>query len=245
MALDGQQYQRIHDALLDGYDETTLQLMVRFEMEEDLDRVVGPGNLTKRMYELVGWADRTGRVEELVQAAYNYNQGNETLAALYAEWFAPKDAADHGRAQSASFYRRSSLPTAAKTRNSCSGYSASSSRPTSPSGRMKDLRVGTKRWTARSRAPSSEPSAWSCCAHPMRNNPSGWNNEIQYARTLGRRIYPVLASGEPHEAIPLSLFGAQRIDARKDYDRAISDDCYLCCVTIWVEREMLFLSFRP
>ena len=45
MKLSGPQFEQVQEALLDAYTEFGLRQMLRVQMDVDLDRVVGPGNL--------------------------------------------------------------------------------------------------------------------------------------------------------------------------------------------------------
>src|SRR5687768_5942319 len=53
---------------------------------------------------------------------------------------------------------------------------------------------------------------------------SKWiKKEFQYAELLGRRIYPLLISGNESNAIPIGLVGVQFIDFRENYDQKIDE----------------------
>ena len=86
MPLTGKHFRRIQDALLEAYDDFALKQMVRFELDDSLDRIAGQGNLEQRVFGLIDWADRAGRVDELVQAACRHNDSSPALKALLAEW---------------------------------------------------------------------------------------------------------------------------------------------------------------
>jgi len=74
--------------LLAAFDEATLRSMVRIQLDADLDAVAGGKNLAERVYSLVAWADREGRVLEIIDGAVAQNPGNTALQAL------KRDAAD-------------------------------------------------------------------------------------------------------------------------------------------------------
>ena len=67
-------------SLLDAYDEGSLRQMVRFQLDEHLDAIAGGGNLAQVVFNLIAWAERTGRIAELIAKAQAYNPGNARLA---------------------------------------------------------------------------------------------------------------------------------------------------------------------
>ena len=69
-------------SLLDAYDEGSLRQMVRFQLDEHLDLIAGGGNLSQVVFNLIAWAERTGRIAELIVKAQAYNPGNARLAAF-------------------------------------------------------------------------------------------------------------------------------------------------------------------
>ncbi len=82
MPLSGDQFKRIQEALLDAYDESSLRQMVRTRLDITLDHVAGGGNLSEIVFNLIGWAERTGNVRALIDAATVDNPGNPALQAL-------------------------------------------------------------------------------------------------------------------------------------------------------------------
>lgn len=83
--LSGSQVQRIKEAIVGGYDLDELRSMVRTHLDESLSHLVGGGPLDTQVFALIEWAERTGRVLELVRAATTANPANETLRALWSE----------------------------------------------------------------------------------------------------------------------------------------------------------------
>ena len=69
-------------SLLDAYDEGSLRQMVRFQLDEHLDLIAGGGNLAQVVFNLIAWAERTGRIAALILKAQAYNPGNARLAAF-------------------------------------------------------------------------------------------------------------------------------------------------------------------
>ncbi len=56
--------------------------MVRFQLDERLDLIAGGGDLSEVVFNLIEWAERTGRAAELVAKAQAYNPRNARLAAF-------------------------------------------------------------------------------------------------------------------------------------------------------------------
>ena len=83
MKLNGRQIQEIRDALLDAYPtHDALRMMVRIKLNENLEDIAGGENQRVVVFNLVSWAERTGRVEELIAGAYSDMQGNPALDRL-------------------------------------------------------------------------------------------------------------------------------------------------------------------
>jgi hypothetical protein len=83
--LTGRQVQALLDALLGAYGtEAALRRMVRIELNENLANIAAGGNLHDIVYELIEWAERTGRIVELVAGAHAHNPGNALLRAFAA-----------------------------------------------------------------------------------------------------------------------------------------------------------------
>lgn len=80
MSLSGKQFQQLHKAILDAYPSVSdLTLMVRFELEENIDTITSDKNLSDSVYELIEWAESTGRTDKLIIGANNQNPGNLKL----------------------------------------------------------------------------------------------------------------------------------------------------------------------
>jgi serine/threonine-protein kinase len=221
MPLNQQQFQQIHDALLDGYNEFALRQMVRFGLNEALDRIAGGGNLEERVFNLIEWADRTGRERKLVQEAYNHNPTNPTLKRLYDTWFRPQSpvkeppASDLASPQIfVSYSRRDS----AQMRQVLRLLQAADLSAWTDEG----LESGTAHWQ---RAIENAIQSTQCTVVLLSPDAkqSDWVSiEVNYAQALGRRIFPVLLRGTQVESVPLSLFNAQYLDARQNLAEAVS-----------------------
>ena len=82
LRLSGPQVQELLASLLDAYDEGSLRQMVRFQLDEHVDLIAGGGNLAQVVFNLIAWAERTGRAAELIAKAQAFNPGNARLAAF-------------------------------------------------------------------------------------------------------------------------------------------------------------------
>ncbi len=88
MALRGAQILQFQEALLSAYDGAGLAQMVRIRLDEDLAAVAGGGNLSEVVFNLILWAERTGRTEELVVGASASNPQNALLKAFMTQYLA-------------------------------------------------------------------------------------------------------------------------------------------------------------
>jgi hypothetical protein len=70
----------LYDVLLDAYpDKEELRRCVAFGLDVELDEIAEGKTITETLFRLVSWARKTGRVEELMNAAYQYNPSNPRL----------------------------------------------------------------------------------------------------------------------------------------------------------------------
>jgi len=85
MTLTGAQIAQLRDALLAAYPRRDdLRMMARVELGENLDAIAGGDTLRAVAFSLIEWAQRTGRVEELIAGARRGNPGNPALQAVAA-----------------------------------------------------------------------------------------------------------------------------------------------------------------
>mgnify|MGYP001821761860 CR=1 FL=1 len=89
MTANKRQLQEVHTAIAGAFDRAELDQLVRYELDARLDLIAGPGNLSQVIHELIKWADREGRLDELVAAAYSAKPRNPKVAELYKRWNAP------------------------------------------------------------------------------------------------------------------------------------------------------------
>ena len=221
MPLNKEQFQQIQDALLDGYNEFNLRQMVRLRLDEALDRIAGGSNLEERVFNLIEWADRTGRERELVQEAYNHNPTNPALQKLHDAWFVVTSAA-HPRVVSdvnppqifLSYSRRDSAQMQQVMRLlESAGFSVWTD---------EGLEPGTDRWQTAIENAIERTQCTVVLLSPDAKQSRWVSIEVSYAQELGRRVFPILLSGNKREAILFSLFDAQYLDGRKDLAEAVA-----------------------
>jgi hypothetical protein len=82
--LTGPQFKQFHEALLAAFDQDSLTQMVRMEMGVNINSVAGGSNLSGVAFNLIDWAQRTGRLGELIAAAARSNTDNPEIKAFVA-----------------------------------------------------------------------------------------------------------------------------------------------------------------
>lgn len=85
MRFSGSQVEKIHGAILDGYNHSGLAQALRFKLNVDFEQIVTVAPFSEQVFELIAWAERQGRAEELVAAACEGNPTNARLKALRGE----------------------------------------------------------------------------------------------------------------------------------------------------------------
>src|SRR5262245_28832851 len=76
----------LHQALLAAFDVDSLRMMLSFQMGTSLDVIARSGSRSQAAFEVIVWAERAGRVQELVCSARASVPGNQKLA-RFAEQF--------------------------------------------------------------------------------------------------------------------------------------------------------------
>ena len=79
MPIPGEIRRQLSRALVAAFNEAALRRCVRDHLDERLDTVVGAGTLRDKVDDLLDWAERQGRIEELVEAAAAEVAGNTQL----------------------------------------------------------------------------------------------------------------------------------------------------------------------
>ena len=83
--LSGKAIERIKDALLAAFDRAELVQLVRIGLDENLEAIAGAGKLDAVAYDLVLWAERHDRLDDLLAAAQAERPKNAEFAALAVE----------------------------------------------------------------------------------------------------------------------------------------------------------------
>lgn len=83
--LSGNQKRQFRDALLDAFNRDSLEEMLEYELDVPLANIASTERpMPTIILEVIGWAERRGLTEELVQAAVKSNSTNKLLAAFAA-----------------------------------------------------------------------------------------------------------------------------------------------------------------
>ncbi|WP_414622771.1 CHAT domain-containing protein [Calothrix sp. CCY 0018] len=86
MVVSGQQYKKLYDALIDAFpNKASLEQMLAFELDKNLDTIVGGSNLTEVVFILIKTAEADGWLEDLIDAARKSNPTNLQLTAIAEE----------------------------------------------------------------------------------------------------------------------------------------------------------------
>lgn len=88
MQLDGSEIERLRKAILSAYPKkSSLKILVREKLEENLEEIVFGENLSEVVSELINWAESKGKIELLIISAYDENRGNPKLKEFYTYIF--------------------------------------------------------------------------------------------------------------------------------------------------------------
>jgi len=86
MALNGEQLQKLHSAILSGFSGSDLEQLIRFELNERLDSLVATNSaFSNVVFNLIKWAESTGRTPELIRAVQRARPNNAEIRASAAE----------------------------------------------------------------------------------------------------------------------------------------------------------------
>src|SRR5437867_4390628 len=92
MRMDGTQFEQFLEALKSAFPTIpSLKILVRTRLNENLEEITSCSNVIESAYSLIEWAERYGRLEELVNQAYLANSGNSKLR-RFAEQFGSSEA---------------------------------------------------------------------------------------------------------------------------------------------------------
>lgn len=82
MKLTDDQRRELHAAILDAFNNATLDQLVQLEVPSAADHLGDGASLSARALQLIGWAEDSDQVRELVQGARRRNQTNGRLRAF-------------------------------------------------------------------------------------------------------------------------------------------------------------------
>ncbi len=234
MKLTGQRVQQICDALSDAYPtRDALRMLVRLELDENLEEIAGGENQSVVVFNLVTWAERSGRIDELITHARRRMPGNEALQHLAADWRV--QAAGGAPAELTSPLAGSAENDGPASIDLFLSYSRKDGEAMHVV--QEALReAGLSVWTDEGLEPGRE--SWQDAiaealkqAHAMvvllspNSAQSTWvKNEIGFAQTLNKRIFPVLIGGEAATAVPIGLINAQWVEGRQDLHHAVTQE---------------------
>ncbi|MDJ0694211.1 effector-associated domain EAD1-containing protein [Mastigocoleus sp. MO_188.B34] len=84
MDLNGEQRSYLHQAIMSAYPtQDKLAIMLDFSLEENLVEISGETDLRTVVFKLIQWAKTEGKLEKLIESAYNKNPGNPELENFY------------------------------------------------------------------------------------------------------------------------------------------------------------------
>ncbi|AFY56938.1 leucine-rich repeat (LRR) protein [Rivularia sp. PCC 7116] len=82
----GQKLKELRDAIINAYpNKSNLKMMVRYELDENLDSITTGENMGVVVFELIAWAESLGKLQQLVKAACESNPGNSKLQRIKEE----------------------------------------------------------------------------------------------------------------------------------------------------------------
>ena len=232
MKLTGQKVQQICDALIDAYPtRDLLRMMVRVELDENLEEIAGGENQNVVVFNLVSWAERDGRIDELITRAHRRTPGNEALKQLAAEQQAQAPpSADPRIVSPLAGPAERSGPASVDLFLSYSRRDSDAMHEVQEALREAGLSVwtdeglepGTQSWKDAIAEAVKQASAMVILLSPSSSQSTWVKNEVGFAQTLNKRIFPVLIAGEAATAVPIDLINVQWVDGRTDLDQAVT-----------------------
>ena len=83
MDISGQEYKKLTDALIDAFpDKASIERMVLFELDKNLDTIAGGNNLQEIVFNLIKVSKAENWIKDLIDAARKSNPGNSRLKAF-------------------------------------------------------------------------------------------------------------------------------------------------------------------
>ena len=80
MKLSSNERKQLLKVIIDSYpDITDLEILLRLELEENLDNIAGGNNNTQKIFKLIEWAETTGKLKDLLNAISKVRTDNIEL----------------------------------------------------------------------------------------------------------------------------------------------------------------------
>ena len=205
--------------------------MVRIELDESLAEISGGAGLRVLVFNLITWAERTGRVDDLIQGALRHNPGNPALQQLAQRWrpatpaLAPPGPGTGSPAPSGPVaidlflsYSRQDLAAMQEVQEALreAGLSVWTDAGLEP---------GTQGWQDAIAEAVNQAQALVVLLSPAAKASQWVKNELTYAQTLGKRIVPILVAGDNVTAVPINLINTQWVDGRRDLGTGCPPGC--------------------
>ncbi|MBU6352276.1 MAG: SUMF1/EgtB/PvdO family nonheme iron enzyme [Chloroflexi bacterium] len=223
--LSGKQIKDLVDALIHAYpSEADLAMMVRIELNETLAAVAAGSNLSVLIFDLITWAERSGRVNELVAGAVRRTPGNPMLQEYVRCWPAvaaptPMHVPSSAPSGSAAIdiflcYSRQNLAAmrtveAALRKAGLSVWIDEGLEPSTPS------------WTDAIEEAVAQAMAMVVLLSPAAKESKWVKKEVTLAQRKGKQIYPLLVDGDEDSAVLFQLIDVQWVDGRQRLQEAV------------------------
>ncbi len=79
MTLSGEDFKKLLDAMLQAYNKSDLRQMVKFNLDKDLDEIIGGVTGAEIIFNLIQWAEARGKLEDLLNAVSQNRPDNLEL----------------------------------------------------------------------------------------------------------------------------------------------------------------------
>jgi formylglycine-generating enzyme required for sulfatase activity len=230
MRLSGKQVEQLQDALLAAFSKDALRMLVRTELDQNLDEIAGGENLRILTFNLVSWAEQNSCVGDLLQAAYKERPRDAVLQRLIQSLSPPSQLhTPAGRTSSDARIAVTSLPASIDLFLSYNRHDSSTMRPVREALHATGLTVwtdegleaGTPSWRAAIEEAIRQAKAMVVLLSPAAKSSVWVDNEVAYAQALDKPVFPILVAGDIANAVPINLIRVQWIDGRQDAQRAV------------------------
>jgi hypothetical protein len=84
-SLNGPQFKQLVEAILDGFDRSSLQQLLLYDLSAQLNHIVGDGAFRQVVFEVVRWAEAQGLTPNLLTALANARPGNRAVQAAVTD----------------------------------------------------------------------------------------------------------------------------------------------------------------